>query len=259
MPKWDPAQYAKFLKDRTMPAVDLANRLAASISGGALDIIDIGCGPGNSTKVLKDRFPDAKVTGADNSPEMLAKARETYPGTDFIELDAAGDLHELSGKYDIVFSNACLQWLPDHRSLLPRLAGLLKPGGTLAVQIPMQLENPVHVIFSELAASAKWKGKFAPRHYNNLTTEEYYDVLSDISDDFEIWEITYCHHMPGYESIVEWYKGTGLKPYLEQLPPEDADEFIRDVLGALKLRYSTRKTGEIMFRFPRLFFTVTVR
>ena len=131
---------------------------------------------------------------------------------------------------------------------------VLNSSGILAVQIPMQAEHPVHIMINELINTDKWKSKVAPRQYNNLNTTEYYDVLSDISSDFEIWETTYCHRMPSYESIIEWYKGTGLRPYLEQLNESDADDFTNDVYVKLKQQYKMQKNGEILFRFPRLFF-----
>lgn len=253
MPNWNPIQYEKFLKDRTHPAIDLANRLEGFVLNS---ILDLGCGPGNSTKVLKDKFPNAKIIGADNSDEMLEKARELYPDIEFINLDANDDLHEINEKFDMVFSNACIQWLPNHYELLPKLMTLLKPNGILAIQIPMQREHPVHMIINELANTAKWSDKITPRQYNNLTTEEYFDVVSHISNDFEIWETTYCHRMPSYESIIEWYKGTGLRPYLNQLTESDAEGFVNDVFVKLKQRYKMQKNGEILFRFPRLYFMV---
>ena len=212
------------------------------------------CGPGNSTKVLKEKFPTAKIIGADNSDEMLEKVRELYPNIEFINLDANGDLHKTNEKFDIVFSNACIQWLPNHNELLPKLMSLLKPSGMLAVQIPMQEQHPVHIIINDLVIKEKWRDKITPRHYNNLTTEEYFDVLSEISNNFEIWETTYCHRMPSFESIIEWYKGTGLRSYLEQLTESDADDFVNDVYVELKKRYKMQKNSEILFRFPRLFF-----
>ena len=132
---WNPEQYEKFIKDRTQPAIDLANRLEVR---EAKRILDLGCGTGNSTKILKDKFPDAMVIGADNSDEMLAKAKKTHPDIEFIHLDVGGDLGEVKGKFDIVFSNACLQWIPNHEILLPKLMSLLRQGGVLAVQIPIQ-------------------------------------------------------------------------------------------------------------------------
>lgn len=251
MPQWNPEQYEKFIKDRTQPAIDLVNRLDFI---APKSIIDIGCGPGNSTRVLKDKFPNAKVIGADNSVEMLEKAKNIHLDLEFINLDATGDLSEVSEKFDVVFSNACIQWLPNHGELLPKLMNLLKANGVLAIQTPMQEEHPVHTIINELIATEKWSEKLTPRQYYNLTTEEYFDVLSGISSDFDIWETIYCHRMPSYESIIEWYKGTGLRPSLEQLAESDANDFINDVYNELKSKYKVQKNSEILFRFPRLFF-----
>lgn len=251
MSSWNPEQYEKFIKDRTQPAIDLASRIDFE---SPAKILDIGCGPGNSTRILKNRFPNSKIIGADNSVEMLEKARHVNPDLDFIFLDISGNLNEVTEKFDIVFSNACIQWISNHKELLPKLMTLLNPGGILAIQIPMQKEHPVHMIINELADSKKWHSKLTKRKYNNLTTTEYFDILSNVSADFDIWETTYCHHMPNYESIIEWYKGTGLRPYLEQLSDEDRKEFIADVYNELKNRYQLQKNGEIMFRFPRLFF-----
>lgn len=251
MSNWNPEQYEKFIKDRTQPAIDLASRIDFE---NPVNILDIGCGPGNSTRVLKNRFPNSKVIGADNSVEMLEKASSLNPDLDFIRLDISGDLSAFTEKFDIVFSNACIQWIANHKKLLPKLMTLINPNGILAVQIPMQKEHPVHMIINELADSEKWHSKLTKRKYNNLTATEYFDVLSSVSSNFDIWEITYYHHMPDYKSIIEWYKGTGLHPYLEQLTDEDRKEFIADVYTKLKVRYQLQKNGEIMFRFPRLFF-----
>ena len=251
MSDWNPEQYEKFIKDRTQPAIDLANRLEVK---EVKRILDLGCGTGNSTRILKDRFSDAMVFGADNSDEMLAKAKKTHPDIEFIHLDVGGDLSEVKERFDIVFSNACIQWIPNHKILLPKLMSLIKHGGVLAVQIPIQSEHPVHIIMKELVITSKWKDKLSQRNYNNLSTSDYYDVLSGISDDFEMWETIYCHRMPNYESIIEWYKGTGLRPYLEQLSETDAEDFVSDVYRELKNRYKIQSNGEIMFRFPRLFF-----
>ena len=233
MPDWNPEQYEKFIKDRTQPAIDLANRLEVREPER---VLDLGCGTGNSTRILKDMFPDAMVIGADNSDEMLAKAKKTHPDIEFINLDAGGDLSEVKDmdeRFGIVFSNACIQWIPNHEILLPKLMSLLRQGGVLAVQIPIQSEHPVHIIMNELVRTAKWKDKLSQRNYNNLSTSEYYDVLSGISDDFEMWETIYCHRMPSYESIIEWYKGTGLRPYLEQLCETDAEKFVTSLIAVL--------------------------
>ena len=254
MSNWNPVQYEKFLKDRTRPARDLAQRLHEY---KITTVLDLGCGPGNSTQVLAAQFPKAQIAGADLSPEMLEWARKNCPGIPFFQLDAAGDLSDYAERYDLVFSNACLQWIPDHRALLPHLMTILRPGGTLAVQIPVQREHPVHAILHALAQSEKWRDLLTPRPYNNLLAEEYFDLLSEISADFELWKTVYCHRMPDHESILEWYRGAGLRPYLEQLPKQEAKDFESDVLEALKKEYPHKKNGEILFAFPRLFFIAT--
>lgn len=251
MPNWNPEQYEKFVKDRTQPAIDLTYRLDFE---NPFSILDIGCGFGNSTRVLKKRFPNTKVVGVDNSADMIEKAKTMNPDLEFIKFDILNNLSDLIEKFDIVFSNSCIQWLPNHKELIPNLMTLLKPNGMLAVQLPMQKEHPVHIIINELTDSLKWNNKLTKRKYNNLSTFEYFDILTDVSSDFDIWETTYCHHMPGYDSIIEWYKGTGLRPYLEQLSDRDAKEFIADVYDQLMVKYTQQKNGEIMFRFPRLFF-----
>ena len=126
-------------------------------------ILILRCGSSNSTKVLKDKFPNAKVVGTDNSEEMLFKERALYPTIEFIYLDANGDLNEINEQFDIVFSNACIQWLPNHRELLPKLIKLLKANGTLALQILLQAEHPVNNIINELVNTAKWNDKLIAR------------------------------------------------------------------------------------------------
>jgi trans-aconitate 2-methyltransferase len=252
---WSSSTYLKFAKERTQPAIDLAMRLQPM---NAEKIIDIGCGPGNSTAVLKQLFPKAYILGIDNSQNMIEKARCDHRDIDFAHLDAANDLDTLSDRFDIVFSNACIQWIPNHKKLLKELFGLLKKGGTLAVQIPINDKEPIHQIIREVAESIKWRDKFdTPRVFYNLTPNEYHDVLSQLSNDFTIWETTYYHRLPSYEDIVEWYKGTGLRPYLAMLNPSDRADFEAEIFAMVKQRYSIQENHEIIFKFPRLFFTAT--
>jgi len=251
MADWNSEQYLKFKAQRTQPAIDLAARL----DGDPLEIIDLGCGPGNSTRVLKNRFPDAFVIGADNSMNMVKKAREENPDLEFISLDISGDLSEIHGKFDVVFSNACLQWVPDHAELLPRLFGLLREGGTFAAQIPMNFDEPIHRIVGRVSESGKWRAKFPEKRiFGTLTQSEYFDILSGMTDDFEIWQTTYCHRMPSIESIIEWYRSTGLRTYLAALSDEEGEDFVADISAELAKKYPKQKNGEIIFRFPRFFF-----
>ena len=251
--KWDSELYVKFLAERTRPSYDLAMRIENITPSSC---IDIGCGPGNSTAVLAERFPDAHMTGADYSAEMIEKAKKEHPAFDFIRFDASSDFDKITQRFDVVFSNACIQWIPDHPTLLKNMMGLLNDGGILAVQTPMNYNEPIHVIISELVKSAKWRDKLSQaRIFHNLTQEEYFDVLSGISSDFNLWETVYMHRMPSHESIMEWYKGTGLRPYLSALSDNDASEFEDEVFSEVKKAYPVQANGEIIFRFPRFFFT----
>lgn len=251
MADWNSEKYLKFKAQRTQPAIDLAARLGGKPS----EMIDLGCGPGNSTRVLKNRFPNAYVLGADNSENMVAKAREDNPDLEFITLDISGDLSEMRGRFDVVFSNACLQWVQNHAELLPKLFGLLRENGTLAVQIPMNFDEPIHQIIGRVSESKKWRSHFPEKRiFGTLTQSEYFDILSGMTDDFEIWQTVYCHRMPGIESIIEWYSSTGLRPYLAALSEEDGAEFIADISAELEKEYPKQKNGEIIFGFPRFFF-----
>lgn len=253
MAEWNADQYTKFLKERTQPAVDLANKINIE---NPREIIDIGCGPGNSTRVLADRFSGAHIIGADNSQNMLDKAKSQNPELDFMIFDASRDFSGFNKKFDVVFSNACIQWIPNHRELIKNMMGILNDGGVMAIQTPMNYKEPIHMIIAELSSSLKWKNKFDnPRIFYNLTQSEYFDLLAEVSSDFSVWETIYCHRMPSHESIMEWYKGTGLRPYLEALSENDAREFEKDVFNEVVNAYQIQANGEIIFRFPRFFFT----
>ncbi|MDE7362043.1 MAG: methyltransferase domain-containing protein [Oscillospiraceae bacterium] len=255
MSDWNSEQYLKFKEQRTQPAIDLAARLGGKPQGRDMEVIDLGCGPGNSTRVLKKRFPEAYILGADNSKNMIEKARKDNPDLDFVVMDISGDLSEMHGKFDVVFSNACLQWLPNHEELLPKLFKLLRKGGTLAAQIPMNYDEPIHRIIGKVSESAKWTEKFPEKRiFGTLTQSEYFDILSGLTDDFEMWQTTYCHRMPSIESIIEWYRSTGLRTYLAALSEEEGAEFIADISAELEREYPKQKNGEIIFRFPRFFF-----
>lgn len=257
MPCWNASQYLKFQKQRTQPAIDLVNRIPVR---DPKKILDVGCGPGNSTRVLKDMFPGALVIGIDNSENMLEKARADHPDIEFRLCDAGGDLSMLGADYDIVFSNACLQWVPNHGEVIGRLMGLLKKGGVLAVQVPNNFSEPIHKIIQEASSSGPWNGYFPEKRvFHTLSPGEYFDILAGITPDFEIWETIYYHVMESHESIMEWYRGTGLRPYLDALPDGKRDEFEEEVLQRVVEAYPRQKNGKIIFRFPRLFFMAAAR
>ncbi len=256
MVEWNSSQYLKFKKERTQPSIDLANRLDMP---EPQRILDIGCGPGNSTEVLQRRFPRAQLTGIDNSDDMIRQARESHPGIVFEQMDASGDLSRL-GVFDIVFSNACIQWIPDHQNLLRNFMARLRPGGMLAVQTPMIYQEPIHVAVNSIVNSDRWKAFFpVSRPFHNLGQDGYFHLLRDIAADVTIWQTTYCHIMPNHEAILEWYKGAGLRPYLAVLEEAARVRFETEILEELRKVYPLQKSGEIIFRFPRFFFTATAR
>ncbi len=253
MADWNAQLYETFKNERTLPARDLAAAVGQEPVTRALDV---GCGTGTSTAVLRVRFPEATLFGVDQSDAMLQKARFTCPGVTFRQMDISGDLSCLPTGYDLIFSNACLQWVPDHPALLPKLMALLRKGGVLAVQIPQQRKHPVHRLIRQLAASDKWAGHFShQRAFYGLPEEDYYRLLSSLSTDFRLWETTYFHVMPSHQSIVEWYKGTGLRPYLAQLSEDESLAFQHELLQAIEREFPLQPDGHILFPFPRLFFT----
>ena len=253
MSTWDAAQYKKFERERTLPSRDLAHAIPLD---AAERILDVGCGVGNSTAVVQSRFPMAKVVGADNSEAMLASARANHPDLTFIPFDASSGWGELPGGYDVIFSNACIQWVPDHPTLLRNMMNALRPGGVLAVQVPMQQEEPIHRIIEGLVRSDKWAAKIGtPRVFHTLSQSKYIDLLAEYSSDFTCWQTTYCHRLPNHQAIMEWYKGTGLRPYLAVLDAQDAAAFEAEVFAQVQSAYPPQQNGEVIFRFPRFFFT----
>lgn len=252
MSDWNSAQYLKFKKERTQPSIDLVNRIDIDSSA---KIIDIGCGPANSTKVLYDKFPNAEILGVDYSQNMIDKARGSLPQAKFDLFDAADEVWELDMDYDIVFSNACIQWIPNHKELIPKMMSLLNPNGILAVQIPIQYSEPIHKIIGEVSSSPKWAGKLKnERPFHILSNSDYYDILAKCAADFEMWTTTYYHRMKSHNDIIEWYKSTGLKPYLDKLNDADRQSFIDDVYKEVVRQYPVQENAEVILRFPRLFF-----
>lgn len=252
MSDWNSSQYMKFGNQRTQPSIDLINRL------GEMDpqsILDIGCGPGNSTAALHRRFPRAALLGIDSSDAMLQKASETYPDLSFSNCVVPGELDRLETSFDLIFSNACLHWIPRQEQLLSAVMGKLKAGGTLAVQIPLTQEAPFYKMLGQLTAGPKWRQKLGGiRNFHSLTPEEYYDVLSRLSEEAELWQTTYYHTVRSPSGILEWYKGSGLRPYLDVLDPEEKTSFQQDILCRIQQLYPVQADGTILLKMPRLFF-----
>ena len=252
MTSWDPQLYLRFGADRTRPAVDLAARIEIA---EPRRIIDVGCGPGNSTAVLRARWPAAEIVGLDNDPEMLAVAEQSDPRVQWMRGDAA--TWEAAEKYDVVFSNAMLQWLPNHEAALPRLLDAVVPGGALAVQTPVHLQSPLHRHMVELADQPQWRD--ATRNARGAIVAHdaafYYDILCPLASRIDLWVTEYCHIMDDPEAIVTWIRGTGLRPFLNALPSdEDRREFEAMLLERVAASYPRRRDGRIVFPFRRLFF-----
>ena len=252
MSEWSSEQYLKFKNQRTQPAIDLARRIADK---NPRTVLDIGCGPGNSTAVLQNVFPHADILGIDSSADMITKAKETYKDMKFEICDVNTELDKL-GKYDIIFSNACLQWVPNHTEFIPRLIEKLNNNGVLAVQMPRNTEEPLFKIMDSVVKKPDWGfDSSSLERTETYAPEEYYDILSLCADKVDIWETIYNHIMPDVNAMVEWIKGTRLRPYLNALDTEKADRLVKEITDKAIPEYTPQANGMIIFKFKRLFFT----
>ncbi len=252
MSEWNPDLYLKFGKERTQPVKDLIFRIEKD---NPARIIDIGCGPGNSTIELKERWPDAFIIGIDSSENMINKARHDYPELEGKVCDANKDLSAL-GKFDIVFSNAAIQWMPGHKELLRRFFNMLDDRGVLAVQVPNVTYMPIKEAVQNTAKEDTWydyfKGMDDGLEYHELTY--YYDVLCSLAKNIDLWETRYHHVLPGHEAIIEWYSSTGMRPYLDKFTGEEKQRFKQGVLSKIRGSYRVQDDGSVLFPFRRLFF-----
>lgn len=249
MSDWNSLQYLKFEKQRTQPARDLLMRIKAYTPRTA---VDIGCGPGNSTSAAAECFPNTELIGIDTSSNMIEKAKSSYPKLKFRLCDAL----KLDGRYDLLFSNACLQWIPDHAGLIPTLMRKLNEKGVLAVQIPMNGEEPLFQIIREVAAEPKWglqNVKLPPNE--TLTPAKYFNILSACSSSFEMWETKYYHNLPNHRALVDWVKGTRIRPYLDCLDNAQGIAFEQEIMERARAAYPIQNSGEVVLGFRRFFFT----
>jgi trans-aconitate 2-methyltransferase len=258
VPTWNSDTYLEFANERTQPAVDLAARVAVE---SPKVVVDLGCGPGNSTAIAARRWPTARIVGIDNSPAMLAAARRDFPEWQWHESDITswaqpGAAAEQAGSLDVLFSNAALQWVPKHETLIPQLFDRVATGGALAFQVPHNLEAPPQRHLRALAASTEWRNRFTktPISWHVEPASFYYDTLAPRSKRVDMWFAEYAHILSGPEGVVEWYRGTGLRPFLDALPDESSREaFVRDYLVALTPDYPRRADEKILMFFRRLF------
>lgn len=251
MRDWNPALYRRFEDERTRPAAELLARVALA---APKRVFDLGCGPGNSTELLVERFPEAEVVGTDNSPAMVNAARERLPRVRFELSDINGWQPEQPA--DLVYSNATLQWLPDHEHLFPRLFAAVAPGGVLAVQMPDNLDEPSHRLMRETAAQPKFAqhiGDAAKVRARILPPVRYYDLLAPEAAEVDVWRTTYHHRMGTPADIVQWVRGTGLRPFVEALPEALQPEFLAEYQARIAEAYPERVDRSRLFAFPRLF------
>lgn len=251
---WEPQIYLKFSKERLQPSYDLANRIEIE---SPRKIIDVGCGPGTSTSVLNEKWPSAEIIGIDNSADMISVAQNKNRNIQWILYDITHQ-QELDkfGPIDIVFANAVLQWIPDHERVIEKLFDILKEGGALAIQVPFEQDESIYKDLLRVSASPKWKSYFNsfpeyPKHYN---IQHYLDIAFSLSSHTQIWKTEYMHLLDSYKEIVDWYKGTGMRPVLEKLPDEELrDLFCKDYESNLQQSYKREINGKLILRFPRLF------
>ncbi|MFF3512060.1 trans-aconitate 2-methyltransferase [Streptomyces sp. NPDC002573] len=262
-PLWDPAQYLRHAGHRARPFVDLLARVPDPSGQNPPRIADLGCGPGNVTVLLADRWPTAHITGYDNSPEMLDQAHTHHEGPtagggrlNFAHADARTWTPPES--YDLIISNATLQWVPDHAARFAGWVAALEPGGTFAFQVPGNFDSPSHQLLREIVHSARWKDRLAHtlRHDDAvLTPHAYLEHLTGLGCETDVWETTYLHLLQGEDPVLDWVKGTGLRPVLTELGDE-AEEFLADYRTALREAYPPTAHGTV-FPFRRIFAVAT--
>lgn len=266
-PDWSATQYLKFGSERTRPVRDLVANIPLA---SPARIVDLGCGPGNSTSVLAARWPSAHLSGLDTSPDMLSRARASLPDVPFEE----GDVRTWRGgeKAELLFSNAVLHWLR-RRERIPTVLRLVREeldvGGVLALQVPDNHSEPSHRAMREVAHEREgpWReyfggmgarGEERPDLDPVETPGEWYDALVAVCGKVDVWHVLYQHVLDGPAAIVEWVRGTGLMPFLNALPEGEVREaYVRAYEERLAEVYPRRADGKVLLRYPRLFVVAT--
>jgi trans-aconitate 2-methyltransferase len=246
--RWDPEQYARFSQQRSRPFFDLIGQIGAAAPGS---VVDLGCGSGELTATLGERWPEASVRGIDASPEMIGQARAQSSVS--FDVGTAQDF-DASGT-DVLVSNAALQWVPEHRDLLVTWAKQLNPGGWLAFQVPANFDSPSHLLMRRVAESPKWRGRLhgVLRGSDSVSEPaEYLDLLTRTGLRVDAWQTEYLHVLPGDDAVLEWVRGTGLRPVLAALPQDEVAEFSQEYAALLRKAYPATEYGTV-FGFLRTF------
>jgi trans-aconitate 2-methyltransferase len=267
---WDSALYLRFGGERARPFFDLLARVGAELPGY---VVDMGCGPGHLTAMLAERWPAAVVCGVDNSPQMIEAARQLAPVEAVRSAGSSGSGSALTSRApglsfmlddirhwepqclpDVVISNAVLQWVPDHRELLVRWVDQLADDGWLAFQVPGNFDQPSHAILREMAASARWHSLLRDVELNRQSADpvDYAELLARAGCEVDAWETTYVHILRGEDPVLEWYKGTGLRPVLAVLDADQAADFLAEYGEQVRAAYPQASFGTV-FPFRRVF------
>ena len=249
MTTWEPQTYLRYADIRFRAGIDLIARIPK------LDyplIYDLGCGTGHLTRILADAFPGSKVTGVDSSPEMLSEAQREFPALDWQQADITSwcppaPLH-------LIYSNAALQWVSDHEALLPALLSKLQAGGVLAMQVPRHFESPSHLGLKELVMQSEWRAALEPLLLAPiLAPETYWRWLSPHARNLDIWETIYLQVLDGKDPVVNFMRGTALRPFLSVLPEHEAGRFVEAFADRMTAAYPPQANGQTLFPFRRLF------
>ena len=247
---WDPHRYGAFRRERMQPASDLLARIELD---RARTIYDLGCGPGEVTRLIAQRWPDAALTGIDSSPEMLARARAGASPITSLEQSVAD--FAPAAPADLIFSNAALNWLGRHETLLPGFVGHLAPGGVLALQMPRNHDTPSQAAMSDAARGGAWSARLGHLCDGAPVAEPefYYRILRPHVAALEIWQTDYIHILEGDNPVVEWMSGTALRPFIAALDDAERGPFLADYEARVRSAYPPQPDGRTLFSMRRLF------
>lgn len=256
--KWNAKNYSQFLDLRTRPARDLL--AAIPLDFHPKTIYDLGCGPGNSTILLKQRWPHANIIGTDNSDSMLTEAQHSYPDIKFIKQDIQHFSPEENQKIDCLFANASLQWLSHHETLFPELLKSLMKGGWFGFQMPNNFHSPTHQTTIEILENhQRWHPLLKKLRYGKLCQpfydlNKYYDLFTKTGiSQLQLWETEYFQELDTHEKIFDWVKGTGLTPILSEMDEANQTQFSEFYLNLIRQKYPTQTNGKVLLRYRRVF------
>jgi len=247
---WDPKTYLNFGAERTRPAAELLARIALDAPAR---VVDLGCGPGNSTALLAARWPNADLEGVDSSPEMLEEAKRSGVKARWSEADIAK--WNPGASYDVIFSNATFQWLPDHKTLLPHLMSHVAESGVFAFQVPRNFDEPCHTLIHDVVKNGPWAAKLKGVRdwWNVLEPDAYFGILENVARAVDIWETTYVQVLEGEDAVFRWMSGTGLRPFANALEGAEREAFLAAYRSRVAAAYPRRESGATLYPFQRLF------